>query len=402
VVLASAAPTLADLLARTLPRDPQVRVAQAMLQATEDRRLQLRSRFAPLLGLTATYGEGTDVEFFRPVDRTSQKTDATLRWNLYNGGADSVEWDAAQREVAAAEQDLRRARQEVAERVTEAALELGRIDLQLALAGERMAVVRRLAQQVATQAELGRLSDADLQEATASLVNAEIELDQFQSDRVGALERLSTLLGETVVDLLPPTLPPAVAGDAPAALHAARLRSEAARLRVRSLESVLAPRLDLDMQKRLTDKTTPPMSTETRNAWTVAVRWEFPLGGEPVHRRNEVERRAEAAEAEIERLEQGLRGELAALAPRIASAERAIALLDRQIAQLAAIARAGELQFEAGRRTLQQLIQAHEAHHASMQRRADQQWRLQVARLRNLSLVGELLPSLGLDGGAVR
>jgi outer membrane protein TolC len=402
VVLASAAPTLADLLARTLPRDPQVRVAQAMLQATEDRRLQLRSRFAPLLGLLATYGESNDVEFFRPIDRTTQKTDATLRWNVYNGGADRVEWDASQREVAAAEQDLLRARQEVAERVTEVALELGRIDLQLALAGERMTVVRRLARQVATQAELGRLSDADLQEATASLVNAEIELDQLQSDRVGALERLSTLLGETVVDLLPPTLPPAAASEAPASLNAARLRSEAARLRVRSLESVLAPRLDLDMQKRLSEKTTPPMSTETRSGWTVAVRWEFPLGGESVHRRNEVERRAEAAAAEIERLEQGLRGELAALAPRIANAERAIALLDRQIEQFAAIARAGELQFEAGRRTLQQLIQAHEAHHASMQRRVDQQWRLQVARLRNLSLVGELLPSLGLDGGAVR
>jgi len=58
--------------------------------------------------------------------------------------------------------------------------------------------------------------------------------------------------------------------------------------------------------------------------------------------------------------------------------------------------RAGELQFDAGRRSLQQLIQLRDSRQAIAQRHADQVHRLLAARMRQAALTGNLLPALGL------
>ena len=79
---------------------------------------------------------------------------------------------------------------------------------------------------------------------------------------------------------------------------------------------------------------------------------------------------------------------------KLDSAERSVSRLDGQIEQYRSLIKAGELQFEAGRRTLAQLIQLHDSRFNAQQRRADQQRKLQSAQLRRLSLTGNLLPSL--------
>lgn len=124
-------------------------------------------------------------------------------------------------------------------------------------------------------------------------------------------------------------------------------------------------------------------------------RWEFPVFGENLARRAEGERRAEAVEAEAERVLQGVVAERQTLPPRIANAERAVAQLTRQIEQYAALLRAGELQFDAGRRSLSQLVQLHDSRYLAEQRRADQAARLLAAQLRQLALQGSLLQALG-------
>jgi hypothetical protein len=70
--------------------------------------------------------------------------------------------------------------------------------------------------------------------------------------------------------------------------------------------------------------------------------------------------------------------------------------LERQIEQYNALVRAGELQFEAGRRTVARLIQLRESRFLAEQRRAEQAHRQPSARLRQLSLNGALLTALGL------
>jgi hypothetical protein len=66
------------------------------------------------------------------------------------------------------------------------------------------------------------------------------------------------------------------------------------------------------------------------------------------------------------------------------------------VQQYEQLVRAGELQFDAGRRSLQQLITLRDSRWGVEQRLADQTHRLLGDRMRQLALTGRLLPALGL------
>ena len=399
---ADQAETLGDLLARTLPRDPQVRSALALRQAADERRLQLRSRMGPSLFLQSSYGRALETEVYRaaPVNRTTDRTEAGLRWNLYNAGNDRAEVVAAERDVDAAEQDLRRAREDTAERIAETYVELLHLQAQLAPAVERLAAVRKLAEQMRQQADAGKSSPADLTQAEASLLDADVAREQLVADHASARAKLAALVGGEVRQVAPVVLAPVPPGQArlgnPGLVEAAQLRAVAARERVRPPVSLLAPRIDLEVRKRLSDRTNPILTTEQNHGWQLVARWDFPVLGETVARRNEVMRRAEAAEAEAERVARSVQADLVALDARIEIATRTVASLNRQLQQYDQLLRAGELQFDAGRRSLQQLISLRDSRYAIAQRRADQEHRLLAARLRQLALTGKLLAALGL------
>ncbi len=394
---------LADLLARILPREPQVRVALAQRQATDERRLQARSRLGPSLYLQSSYGQGRETEILQgAISRTTDRTELGLRWNLYNSGNDRAELAGAERDLAAADQELRRAREDAAERIAETYVELLHVQAQLGPAAERLAAVRKLAEQVRQQTEAGKASAADATQAEASLLDAEIAHEQLLADQTSARAKLAAQVGTEVREVAPVVLAPVPAATLqtgqPGLVEAARLRADAARERVRPPVSLLAPRIDLEMRQRLSDRTNPILTTEQKSNWQLVARWDFPVMGETIARRNEGMRRAEAAEAEADRIAQTVRADLESLGARIAIAERALVVLDRQLQQYDQLVRAGELQFDAGRRSLQQLIALRDSRYAIAQRRADQAHRLLANRMRQLALTGQLLPALGLGG----
>lgn len=395
--------SLPDLLARVLPRDPQVRVAQLLRAATEERQVQARSRLGPTLGVNASQGRSQDEDFGREIDRRTDRSEATLRWNLYNYGNDAAELRGVRRDVVAASQSVRQAREEVAERLADAYTGVLRVQELLPRSAARLGSVRRLVEQVQRQAEAGKVSDADAQQAQASLLDAQIAHEQLLSDLDSAQQRLTVLVGGEARPVLPVTLPAdalrAVASPdlapLPAQVALANERATAARVRVRPLVSLLAPRVDFEYRQRLSDRTTPQVTTQQRDGWLVTARWEFPVLGENQARRAEAERRAEAVEAEAERVLLTVQTERATLPARLATAQRAVAQLGRQIEQYQGLLRAGELQYEAGRRSLTQLVQLHESLFNAEQRRAEQVARVLATQLRQLSLGGSLLPALG-------
>ena len=398
--------SLAALLGRVLARDPQVRVADSLLQATQQRRLQARSRLGPSVYLSANEGGSSETEFGFPIKRTTSRSEAGLRWNLSNAGNDMAELNGATRDIDVAEQDLRRAREEVAERIAETYTDLLRLQTLLPHAAQRLDAVRKLVEQVRQQTAAGKTSEADATQAATSLLDAEIAHELLAADLDAARKKLAAQVGGEVRDAEPLNLPlqwlaaaaPTAAGvaDASGLLAAARLRADAARDRVRPVASLLAPRIDLEVRHQVHDRTVPSPTTLQKDVWQITARWDFPVMGESAARRTEQQRRAEAALAEAERVALGLQIELQTLAPRIANAERALAQLERQAAQYSSLVRAGELQFEAGRRSVAQLIQLRDSRFNVEQRRSEQGQRLLAAQLKLLALQGRLLPALGL------
>ncbi len=395
---------LGALLARVLPRDPQVRVAVSLAQAAEQRRLQARSRLGPSVYLSATQGGAQESEFLKPIDRTTSRAEAGLRWNLYNAGNDMAELNGATRDIAAAAQDLRRAREEVAERLAETYADLLRLQNLLPHAAERLAAVRKLVDQVRQQNDAGRASDADATQAAASLLDAEIVHEQLLADLDSARRKLAAQVGGEVrlvqaVDL-PAMMDAGPVSGTSGLLASSQLRADAARDRVRPVVSLLAPRIDLEYRQQLHDGTTPEPTTLQKQVWQITARWEFPVLGESAARRTEAQRRAEAVQADAERVAQVMQAELQTLGPRISSAERSLLQLEKQAVQYNQLVRAGELQFEAGRRSVTQLIGLRDSRYSVEQRRSEQAHRLLGAKLRLLALTGRLLPALGLGGGA--
>ncbi|MFM2404753.1 MAG: hypothetical protein RL223_2633 [Pseudomonadota bacterium] len=396
---------LAEVLGRALADDPGVRGAGLLREAADARRKAAGARYAPTLGVNVLRGQARDEESGTDVARRNQRIDASLRLNVYNAGNDARELEASRREVGAADADVRRSREEGAERIAEAYLDLLRLEQLTPHALRRLDDVQRLVALVGRQNTLGKASDIDLQQARASQVDAEIALDQLEAERAGARQKLMRLTGFDVPGVQPTLLPPPAGGDIAqptGQIAAAQARAEAAQARVPSAASLLAPRVDLELRQRLSDRTTPAPTTIEQHAWALTARWDVSLGGESLYRRDESRLRAEAAQAEAERLQRVNRAELEALVPRLEQSERAVARLRLQVQQYGGLVRAGELQFEAGRRSLSQLIGLQDGLYAIQQRLAEQTYRWQQAQLRRLALTGQLLPTLATGETTLR
>lgn len=399
--LAGTPETLQSLLARTMEQDPQLLVARALEAASSERRVQARSRLAPVLNAQALQGRAKETLFGQPVDGRTDESSVGVRWNLFNGGADVAELRGSTHDMAAARADVRRAQEEIGERVANAYAELLRHEELLPASRQRVNEAQRLVELVKRSTELGKLAPSDANQAQAALLDAQVAHGQLLADLRSGRDRLAILTGVTLRPLVPvelsdALLAPDASGGESGLLAAARMRAQAANARVLPWASTIAPRIDLDYTRELRNKSQPITDAKQEQGWLVSARWDLPLGGENQARRAEAVARAEAAKAEANRVERTLQSELATLPPRMANSRSAVNQLDEQIEQYNQLVRAGDLQYQAGKRSLLQLVQLLDSRYVAQQRRADERYKLLAAQLRLLALRGDFLPAFGL------
>ncbi|MEJ8851702.1 TolC family protein [Variovorax rhizosphaerae] len=393
--------SLQALLARALEQDPQLEVSSALLGVTEERRAQARSRLGPVFSVQGSRGRSQEANFGRNVDGKTDQASMALRWNLFNGGNDIAEFKGSTQDVAAAQQDVRRAREEIGERIGDAYAEILRHEELLPHSMERMKEAKRLLALVQKSNELGKLADVDARQAQAAYLDAEVAHGQLLADLRAARDRMIVITASELRPTLPVKLAPGLlAPDSPMGsagiVAAAKLRADAAEQRVLPWLSSFSPRVDLEYNKLLSNRTVPATDPTELHGWQVTARWDLPLGGENQARRAEGLKRAQAAKAEADRVLRNVQSELATLPPRMRHSEEAIAQLDQQIAQYDELVRVGDLQFQAGRRSLTQLVQLLDSRFVAQQRRAEERLKLLTSRLRYLALRGDFLAAMGL------
>ncbi len=407
--------SLSDLLSRVLPKDPQVRSSQALADAAEQRFKTARSRlYGPVLSVEGNHGEATVSQFFVPYKQKTDQSAATLNWNLLNGGADKAEYDASERELAAAREDLRRAREEGAERIAQTYIEALRYQELSRFSDMRIRALQELVDKARLQHESGKLSEADFVEISANMADAEIDQDQLRVAGTSAMSRLRALVGgelrplvevadEALTVLLPAPLAPGAvaqldgASDGPGIVAAARRRAEAAKARVPGAWSSWAPKIDFQYQHQLYDQSRPQTTQQQKSGWQVTARWDLPLGGEISSRRQEAISRAQAALDEVDRIQLTVDAERVSLPERVQLSDRALSQLRLQQARYDTLVQTSTLQYDAGRRTLLQLAQIVGTRFIVHQRTAEQLMQKRSAQTRMLALQGELLPRLGLS-----
>lgn len=414
-VLASESPTVAppavhfqQLLQSALARDPQVQSAQALLRATQAQLQQARSRWFPTLGVNVNKTKSQDEDQGVPLERKSERVDATVKWNLYAGGTDQASIDSLSRDVAAAELDLQRASEESAEKLATAYAEAVRAESVVATATALMDRLQLLKALVDKQVASGKSSEVDAQTSASSLLEVSITLSESQAAARRARLKLSALSGmlpapqlaalslppsPTLDDQRPPEWQTLREGNV--RYLAARLRAESARLKVGTWAALLQPRVDLQVRHALSDRTQPTPTSNTRVSTGLSLSLEMPLGGETFARRDEGLQRAEAAAAEAERISLDAQIEWADAADRLSTARHTQYIHRRQIDHLERVLRGAAVQFEAGRRSLVQLIDLEKMPFSARQKMAESTATQFTAQVRMLALGGGLLDALG-------
>lgn len=267
---------------------------------------------------------GSTVDFNHPGSFDSTEAGLTLRWNLWNGGRDTLAREGARDALAAREAELAAARNALCETVLAAWIELGsareleagdraRVET---LAADREHVERRVAAGATPRAELCSLD--------VRLVEARTRLDSTQFASRSARVALERLCGPAARDTrgaeAETNLP-----ELPASLELARSEALSARAELAALERALAaqrkaleaeqrsgsPSLDLEGRLYATELDLDPRLNDTNSSLTLGLHWDLADGGARRARRSAaesalralVERRRDAEEGILQEVE---------------------------------------------------------------------------------------------------
>jgi adhesin transport system outer membrane protein len=401
---AHAAP-LPIVVDKVLLQQPSVRSAQALLRAAEAQITQVRSDFLPSLGLSYRNSDSRDETQGRPVDRNVRRSDASLRWNVFNGAADTNRLRAAGFTRDAADADLDSVLEQVAFEITEAYADVVRLRQTLSSLQATVARQEKVEASVAQRVDAGRISSAELDLMHVRLIQSRTLLGQLRAQLGTAEYRYRLLTGEAPSELVTPGIRPTrVETDIDALveriqernprLRAALQRSSARKADIGVARGSFFPAVDLSVNKRLDNSTIPVPVSDTDRAAQLQVSIDIPLGGKNLGRHSEAVERHQAAQADADDLLLKVSREITDLYRQFAEAREIAPLTERRVVAAQRVAAAYELHFEAGRRSLNDLSIAQEdlfnAQRALIENRA-QQTTLQAQLL---SLAGELRDTL--------
>lgn len=399
------AETLPEALGKALSLHPGVRNGEALRNASQERLSQARSNYYPILGVDMVAQDANDLDLGVEQTRTTRRADAFLRWNLFRGLADRYEERSAEFENQAAQANLETAGEQAALQITHAYLEVLRLRLVLALDDEYQADLKRLDADVAKRVRAGRIPQADQEQSRASLIQARSRQAQLQGQLRSAEIRYRLLLGAAPGSLAEPTLDDSAAGLDPEALLQTvlagndRLRGASQRVDARGAEvgvaeSAFYPRLDLEVRRRLHNAVDPAPQTQTRDMVQFQLNYQMPLGGGNFSRKREAVERKRAAQAALDEEKLQVQEDIAQVWSTWREARTLAPELAERVAANARVVKAYDLQFEAGRRSLNELIGARGEHYRARVDVLENRLEQLAANARVLALLGRLRSSV--------
>lgn len=360
---------LPDVVDAVLAANPDVASASALLEASEALRRQSRSAFFPTVGLSWQRAETDAEQLGLPLDRSSRRSEASLRWNLFSGGADAYRLRSAHYGVAAAGADLVAVREALSQRVAEAYADVLRLR-QINAAGKALLqATQELKTKVTERVDAGRISPADRDRVEISVAQAQQQVAELRAALAAAEFRFEQLTGNAPEALTAPDFDEldfsqgALRAQADAAnpdRRAALRRAQARRAEIGVARGGLLPSVDLELRKRLNARIEPAEVSDTVRSTQLAVTLDVPLGGGSWYRVDEAVARHRAALADAETIRETVAIEVTRQATDLAERKSVQDALDTRLLASRSLIDAYALQFDAGRRSLSDLLDAHQ------------------------------------------
>lgn len=368
--------TLQQLWIKVAAAHPKVKGAQARVILSKTRAAQARAAFFPRIGLQYDYARARN-ESLRVVEpQTTQQTDAYVRLNLFNGFADVARKDSSEKELQATREELADAKEDLALALAEQYVGVLTLSWQVANAQSLVDDLMVLQETVRQSVRLGRNPESDLIQATTKVLEARSNLSDALGRLGGSKARLAATVGAPVNELVPPYFDEAIhhrtvpqllsqARETTPELQAARNRAGQAADEVAVAKGDLYPKINLEGRKNIQRDGPTELVSGLEREGLIQFTYEYALGGTPYLRVDEARARQQVAEAAVKEIEIELEGQLgetrealleyAALAPQLADRQRAAA----------GVFEAYRWQFNAGRRSLLDLITVREDQYVS-------------------------------------
>ena len=359
---------LPEVVGAALDGQPEVLAAEARVRANRAIETQARSAFLPDLSLSWSDTDRRDEQLGTALDRSARRSEAALRWNVFRGNADVSRKREARAGRTAAQAGLVEAREAAAESISLAYLDVLQLDDEATLSRTLVKAYRQLAEQVALRVEAGRISRADLARIDTDLLAAQARNAEVLTRLADAKYRFLRATGQPPTELQFPAFegpdgePGALVASAEAsspALAAARARAQAREFGVGVARGEALPRIDLELRRRLSADIDPAEVSDTVDSTQLAISVDIPLGGASLARIDEALERRHEAEAEVERLRRQIGTEVNLLYRQLVDARDNLPLLTERAQAARRLIDAYALQFDAGRRSLTDLANAH-------------------------------------------
>lgn len=401
---------LSDAVRMAVSSNPEVQIDANRRLATEERLKQARAGYLPKLDLSL--GEGVEQSeniSTRPGSSTLWRSEAglTLSQMVYDGAGTRSEVQRQTANVKSAAFRVGATSEQIAQQAIEAYLDVLRQQERLALAQDNLVAHQRTYEQIKRRAEKGVTRKADLDQAEsrlafskASVTSAETGLKNAESTYIKVVGETSNALSKPDMSSdFPKTLENAlkIAKDHHPSLRAARSEVEAAQAQIRSAESQMLPRLDLEMGTTWDDNVDGINATSSDTYAILRMRYNLFRGNADSARIAESQLQTQVAVEDTNRILrlvednvrfswnalESARDRLPRLQERANAAERARDHYSRQ--------------FSAGQRTLLDLLDSENELFSSRTAYVDEQYVDLFAHYRLLANMGQLLSSLGVS-----
>jgi len=413
VYAAAAAERLPDAVRAALRRHPEVLGAAASARAAVENYEQAAAGRLPTLDLRMGGGrENSDNTLLRSAGigsrtLTRQEASLTLRQNIFDGSQVRSEMERQSFRLESARARLSETAESIALRAAEAYLDVLRDQGLVRFAEDNVARHEELLKKTQLRFRSGVGQRADFEQATARVALARSSLVGARGSLEDSAARYYRVVGRTASGLTEPEAPAkylpvsiesakARAADTSYSVKAARSDLSAAQLNIRSIRADLLPRVDVELSANRNRDLDGIIGPNNDNQAMLVMRYNLFRGGADQARiREAVERETIALETVNDALQSTEEAAARAWAARATARER-IAPLDAHVQATEQVLRAYRDQFELGRRSLLDLVNAenelYQARSALLAGRVAER----LSEYRVLASVGALVQALGL------
>lgn len=400
---------LTQVITSVINTHPDIESAQNLLEAAGQRINQARSGFFPTVGLGVSLSDATGDQLAQSITQKIRRTDAIVQWTIFNGFANRYELDKNQEERAAAAAQLDATRDAVALEVTDQYLSVLRYFYQFQRSNAYIKGLSVLVKSIETRAEHGRLSMVHTAQARSRLIQAENEHARLRGRLNGAKARFEAITGQKPRNLVYPRISPSIA-EAPVEalleqamsnnpnLRAADERAKAKQAEIQIAKSGLMPSITLEMRKRLQSHVEPASLFDEDQRSAIQLSYELPLGNGVLAQTAAAEKLRQAALADKRAAALEIRSGLATLQLQLQEELRIRPRLKENITATKRVVDAYTLQFDAGKRSLLDLLIAWSDRYRAQVAQIDNWYEVTLLTAQVHALTGDLRKMIESDG----